>query len=110
VSRQLALGLQAPGAERQPRRFHARAHMPLAEQQAGEARAKDQEARVLRFFHAYAPNRATPWDVAEAVGLPITSARRACTNLTKAGLLVHHRTDRRRAGPYGALSATWSAA
>jgi hypothetical protein len=40
---------------------------------------------------------------------PITSVRRALTNLTNRGLLIHHKADR-RPGPFGAKESTWSLA
>jgi hypothetical protein len=40
---------------------------------------------------------------------PITSVRRALTNLTTRGLLTHHTADR-RPGPFGAKESTWSLA
>jgi hypothetical protein len=111
VSRQLALGLEAvPCKSPRPRAFFVRGHATVAQAALGQAAAEEQDARVLALFRAPGLQRLTPWDVAEALRIPITSARRACTTLTKAGLLVHHRADRRRSGPYGALSATWSAA
>lgn len=121
MSRQLALGLEAvPCKAPRPRAFFVRGHATVAQAALGQAAADEQNARVLALFRERKASaaaggvlhhdRLTPWDVADALRIPITSARRACTTLTKAGDLVHHRTDRRVSGPYGALSATWSAA
>ena len=104
---------------RKPRRavlrsFHARLESP-AEALAGEARAGRQERRVLAWMRAEPrASRWTPTDVWRALGGddgfgPKTSVRRALTNLTARGLLVHHREDR-RPGPHGARESCWSLA
>jgi hypothetical protein len=53
-------------------------------------------------------SRRTPWEVADALAMCVNSARRALTNLVDKGALMHHQTDRRRSGPYGQRSRTWS--
>jgi len=76
---------------------------------AGERRAQRQEIRVADWFRSKpAGFRATPWDVAAALGLCINSARRAMSNATAAGVLVDHPEDRRPAGEFGQRSRTWS--
>jgi hypothetical protein len=112
MSQQLGLQLEDVAStprRRQRRAYHVRSHATLPEAQAGEKRAHRQEDHVLAWFRAH-PGRWTPWDVAEALGICINSARRSCTNLTYRGLLVHQRADRRPAGPYGQRSGTWEVA
>lgn len=118
-------------AEHRPRSFHVRSHQTVEEVSAGEAKAKRQEGAILEFFRYHDDQgnghhtRWTPSEVHAAIVsmgqfvhetfrgprpiLPVTSVRRAITNLTTAGLLVHHRADR-RPGPYGAKESTWSLA
>lgn len=94
------------------RSFHANASTSVEEAKAGEARAKGQEARVLFWMEDRC--RWTPSQLHDALGGesgfgPLTSLRRALTNLTKAKLLVHHKGDH-RPGPYGSPETTWSRA
>jgi ribosomal protein S25 len=112
---QLALPFTRTPKPRSRPSYHVRAHQTVPELQAGEAKAQKQEERVLELFKsnrnwATSSWRLTPWDVAEALGLPVTSARRALTNLTYRGLLRHYPADRRQSGPYGAMSGTWGLA
>ncbi len=93
-------------------RFHTRGEpMGPAEALAGERRAQRQDARILAWFRAH-PGRWTPSEVHAAEDLldlncPLTSTRRAITNLTRAGQLRHYPTDR-KPGPFGAKESTWS--
>ena len=88
----------------------------------GEARAAAQERVILGWFLAHGcgdrgcgacpGDRHTPSEVAAAFPRwPVTSIRRALTNMTKREppLLVHHREDRRM-GPLGARESCWSLA
>lgn len=85
----------------------------LPEALAGEKRARSQEAAIFRLFYGLDGEHLTPSEVANKVNRgrerpwPLTSIRRALTNMTKRGLLVHHPYDR-RPGPYVALESTWS--
>jgi len=99
------------------RNFHAR-HETAEEALAGEAKAQRQEDAILDFYRYYLigrrGRRATPSQVHEAMLLrehpwPLTSIRRALTNLTKAGKLRHFPADR-RPGPLGAMESTWGLA
>lgn len=111
--KQLALGLDAPSKPReaQLRHYHVRSHQTVEEANAGEAKAQAQDAMVLQAFdHG---KRLTPTDVLlwlnsfNLRSAPLlTSIRRS---LTKAGVLVHHKGDRRD-GPRGARESTWSLA
>ena len=114
------LGLQLDDAPRERRAsavssFHPRLEN-VTEAMAGEARAQRQEEAVLWWFQAcdkVIPGvRWTPSAVHEEQSFrmwPITSVRRALTNLTTKGLLVHHRTDR-EVGPLGSKESKWSLA
>lgn len=72
-------------------------------------RAKGQAELILRFFRV--TDRAwSPSQIMRCFGdrWPITSVRRAITDMTKAGLL--ERTDNKVTGPYGRDEYTWRAA
>jgi len=73
-----------------------------------EATASTQEARVLAFFRDHF--REDGWTPSEVNRLvmpecPLTSTRRAITNLTHDGELV--RTNIKRRGPYGRPEFAW---
>lgn len=97
--------------------FHVRAHMSAEEALAGERKARGQDARILAVFVNAVPGmRMTASRVELALvdyGPPptplLTSIRRALTNLTRRGLLVHYPADR-RPGPRGARESTWGLA
>jgi len=80
------------------------AHAALAE---AEAQATRQEDRVLAFFHAHPAQRYTPVEVHRRVlpEAPLTSARRALTNLTTAGHL--EKCAEQRPGLFGKPNCTW---
>lgn len=119
MSDQLELGFVAPEAPRTARlrHHHVRAHQPADEALAGEQRAIRQEEVLVAWFEVQSyvlhDVRFTPSQVwkmlGEGLGWPLTSTRRAMTNATNAGLLVHHQDDRRE-GLYGAREGTWSLA
>jgi len=71
-------------------------------------RAESQEERVQALFEAHPAFRLTPFEVQQAVlpGSPITSVRRAVTNLTDQGVL--RKTDHQKEGPYGDPNYTWT--
>lgn len=73
--------------------------------------AKRQEDAVLAFFRAAPAGMFSPSQVFAACERqgkhwPLTSIRRAITNLTSAGALVHLR-DMTRPGPYGKPETLW---
>ena len=108
----LDLAAEMPPAPARPQRsFHVRSHVTAEEARAGDARAKTQEAQVLEWLRRFtAGSRWTPSEIARAFSSwPLTSVRRALTNLTTAGLLTHWPGDR-RPGPFGAKESTWSIA
>lgn len=96
------------------RSFHAR-HQPVTVDEAleGERKAERQEDLILDWFRYQPPGaRFTPSEVHAvflAHGWPITSVRRALTNLSSGETppLEHHPADR-RSGPLGAKESTWS--
>lgn len=71
-----------------------------------ERNAAKQDEKVLLFF-ALRPGEHTPEEVNAAAmpNAPVTSTRRAISNLAKAGLLV--KTGNRRPGLYGVTVNTW---
>lgn len=109
--RQSVLRLEAPSAPRTGalRSFHIKGHMPVPEAMAGERRARSQEADVLAWMQAH-PGRWTPVDVHRGLDTPapLTSIRRAMSDLSKHGRLRHWPADR-RLGAYGALNSVWEA-
>ena len=72
-----------------------------------EEKAITQDARVEAYFRSYPGLAFTPSEVQAAVlfDAPLTSARRAITHLTAAGILV--KTDKQRSGPYGRPEGVW---
>jgi hypothetical protein len=87
--------------------FHVKDESP-AEAMAGEARARNQETAIRAYLEALGPGaRVTPWDVADHLGMAITSARRALTTMALRGELLHDARNRVPAGPYGQRSGTW---
>lgn len=112
MAQQLGLDLEqeAPRARRtsKPESFHVRSAMTPAEVLAGAIRNRGQEESILSWIRAQGPGRTfTPSEVNEAFpGLPITSIRRALTDLTTARRLVHDELVR-RLGPRGAKESTW---
>jgi hypothetical protein len=112
--KQLGLGLEAPQKPRTGalRSYHVQSHVPVPEALEGERRAVRQEDLLLTWFRSdLRPGRRfTPSEVHNHFGQwPLTSIRRALTNLTTLGLLTHHKADR-RPGPFGAKESTWSLA
>lgn len=72
--------------------------------------AESQEARVFNHFINHRRFEFTPFDILHQVfddAVPVTSVRRAITNLTDRGQLV--RTNNKRPGDYGKLCYTWRA-
>lgn len=69
--------------------------------------SEGQESKVLQFFIDNPNNSYAPHEVQRSVlpRCPITSARRAMTNLTKANVLF--KTDEKVLGSYGKYVYTW---
>lgn len=73
-----------------------------------QIRAGGQNDAILKFFIRYPLRDFTPYEVWKAMNLPntpITSIRRAITDLTSLECL--EKTDEKRAGQYGDLTYTW---
>ena len=73
-----------------------------------EHNAKRQEDIILHWLKAQPGREYTPEEIQQGAGLersPITSVRRAITNLTKWSLL--EKTDTMREGNYGKLVHCW---
>ncbi len=70
-------------------------------------RAADQQDAILAVFRRWPDRSLTPDDIAANVNdrWPITSIRRAITNLTTAGYLI--KTDRKKTGHYGRPCYCW---
>lgn len=71
-----------------------------------ERQASRQEDVILRWFRRHPGRLYTPSQINGLLpGAPITSIRRALTNLTKAGHLV--KTGHKRSGDYGRPEHCW---
>jgi len=71
-------------------------------------KANIQEDKILSLFRKYSGIAFAPHEVCQKVfdnSVPITSVRRAITNLTTAGKLV--KTGRMKDGPYGKKVHCW---
>lgn len=72
------------------------------------ANAKGQNEKILLFFKNHPINYYTPAQICEKVfsnSIPVTSVRRAITNLTDEGILI--KTDKQKPGNYGKLNYCW---
>ena len=89
-------------------RIHERSPLPPAELVQLEFRAEGQERAILEFFRRFPGGKYTPPEVLEntRLGCPLTSVRRALTNLTRQGLLAKDEGTQRR-GRYGVSNCTW---
>lgn len=69
-----------------------------------------QACRIINFFKNNPAGRYTPFEVVMHTGIraPITSVRRAITNLTSAGYLI--KTGYMKIGQYGMPNHTWQLA
>jgi hypothetical protein len=77
-----------------------------------ENKAKHQDDRVLAFMRSKVGQSFTPAEVWKAIdptgSTPLTSIRRAMTNLATAELLIHLH-DKKKKGLYGRDNDTWIA-
>ena len=89
------------------RSFYNTIHASGAQLELFEQEAKTQETAVLDFFRANPFQDFTPCEVQTIMNTaaPITSIRRAITNLTKQGRL--YKTGNMRPGQYGKPNYTW---
>jgi DNA-binding IclR family transcriptional regulator len=67
--------------------------------------AKQQRQMVQRWFEQHPDHYFAPHQIPMPSGTPLTSVRRAVTNLTEQGVL--EKTDRMVAGTYGKQVHTW---
>lgn len=73
------------------------------------ANAASQEKKVKAFFEGHPEKQFTPFEVRDAIfsgGTPITSVRRAITNLTDEEVLK--KTDNQREGLFGEPNHLWT--
>lgn len=86
---------------------HNTTNLAGSEFERREEKAKSQEVIILRLFQQNPTKDFTPHEVMDRLGLPcpITSVRRAITNLTVAGELI--RTEKKRMGNYGMNTYCW---
>lgn len=85
-------------------------HFTEEQKAATKANANKQEARILEFFRDYVPawgsiGVSTIWAAISSTNEPITSFRRALTNLAKQGKV--EKTDEVRMGMYGRNEHLW---
>lgn len=88
--------------------FHNTIDLPESELKARQLKAGSQNARVLEFFRLNPDNSYTPGEIKTFCcfyNSPLTSIRRAMTDLTKLGYL--EKTKEKRAGEYGIDNFTW---
>jgi Fe2+ or Zn2+ uptake regulation protein len=81
------------------------------ELETSKERALRQQNRILSYFQTFPKENFSPQDVWKALygdKTPITSVRRAITNLTAAGKLI--KTDFWKISDYGKRCHTWCAA
>lgn len=89
--------------------FDTTAVVPASRLAEYEAIASGQEREILRFFFRHAHHQLSPSYVWLTVlpHVPLTSVRRAITNLTTRGWL--EKTDKKIEGSYGRLERCWQA-
>jgi hypothetical protein len=94
--------------------YHTRNKTPHEDLQQGKKTARTQEEIILELFKNNPRKAFTPFCVLDELAtrldkfkhVPITSVRRALTDLTKAGLLYKD-TDDQLEGDYGKFNCTW---
>jgi hypothetical protein len=88
--------------------FHNTINLPVTEVKQRELRNDSQTRKILDFLRLHSYESFTPFEVQERMNLtnvPITSIRRALSDLTFMGYLV--RTDEKRMGRYGENNYCW---
>jgi hypothetical protein len=89
-------------------RFHNTTNLSGDELKKREMRAGSQTRKILDFFRSHEYISWTAWEIQKAMDLqrtPITSVRRAISDLTHMGYLV--KTDIKRVGEYGEECYAW---
>jgi len=94
---------------REPMPYHSRNPIPPEDLERGRRIEKAQRQIVRDFFEKRPRQTFTPYEVLLAVGAdwPITSVRRAMTDLTKENVLTKNE-DEQRPGKYGVRNCTWT--
>jgi hypothetical protein len=89
--------------------FYNTVDLPEPQLKIADKNAEKQEDVILNFFRSNATKSFTPFDVQKSCKLlsstPITSIRRAITNLTLNNRLV--KTNELKPGEYGKPNYTW---
>ena len=91
--------------------YHNTTNLKDKELREAEEKAETQEQIILAFFIRRAPSCYMPCEVHRTINIglehpwPLTSVRRAITNLTKRGTL--QKTDVKKIGLYGKLTYCW---
>ena len=92
--------------------FHNTIDLPESELKARQLKAGSQNETILSFFQSNPSGSFTPFEIIKYCfdgrgywKAPITSIRRAMTDLTKLGYL--EKTKEKRAGEYGTDNFTW---
>lgn len=107
---QLSLGILGDSTHvAEPESFHNTVYLEGERLEKAEEQCKSQEDRILRIFAAYG-GQMTPFDVItlynrQYAPVPITSIRRAISNLTKDGKLS--KCDRMKDEMYGKPNHYW---
>ena len=97
-----------PGQNSPTRSFHNTIEARGADLKHLDARAQTQEQTILNFFRQHVGRMFTPSEIHQRLyspSTPLTSVRRAITNLTEAGHIT--KTDVRTLGPYGVNEHCW---
>jgi hypothetical protein len=88
--------------------YHVRNRVPIEDLRRGRKAAARQEDVILKFFEEHPNQGHTPFAVLAGTGLncPITSVRRAMTDLTNANKLVKE-TNNQRLEIFGVRNCVW---
>jgi hypothetical protein len=89
-------------------RFHNSIHLEGDELRKRERKTKAQNWLILEYFRVHEYENFTPFEIQKRMGfdnIPITSIRRAISDLTEMGYLV--KTDVKRPGIYGESNYCW---
>lgn len=89
-------------------RYHNSVNISGEELKKRERRTESQNDKILKFFQRHDSMNFAAWEVYKYMKLPnvpITSIRRAITDLEKAGCLV--KTENKRIGIYGDKCICW---
>ena len=88
--------------------FHNTTDLQGEDLKKRQIKAGSQNAEILTYFQLFPHHSFTPWELQQRMNIrhaPITSIRRAMTDLTKLGYL--EKTSEKYPGPYGDLCYAW---